>query len=176
MRLRVVCGLRVTMASFSPTSALSKVDFPALGRPMMETNPDRNAMSALDLLGGRTRLQTNTHSIHTAVGGFQHFEAQPVLLEDFSRLGYVSREFAHQSRNCGRLFFIGPHAEQFLQQVHVGVSVQNIRGLALFHEVSLLVLVADLANDLLHQVFDRYQAPDAAVLVYYDGHANVVAL
>ena len=37
MRWRVVCGLRVTMASFSPTSAFSSVDLPALGRPMMET-------------------------------------------------------------------------------------------------------------------------------------------
>src|ERR1017187_5447788 len=133
MRLRVVCGLRVTMASFSPTSALSKVDFPALGRPMMETNPDRNAMSALDLLGGRTRLQTNTHSIHTAVGGFQHFEAQPVLLEDFTRLGDVSGEFAYQSGNGGRLFYLRPHAEQFFQQVHIGVAVEDVRGLALFH-------------------------------------------
>src|SRR5437899_12972467 len=42
MRLRVVCGLCVTIASFSPTNALSSVDLPALGRPMMETNPERN--------------------------------------------------------------------------------------------------------------------------------------
>ena len=40
-RLRVVCGLWVTMASFSPTSAFSRVDLPAFGRPTMETNPDR---------------------------------------------------------------------------------------------------------------------------------------
>src|SRR6185437_514897 len=40
MRVRVVCGLAVTIATFSPTSALINVDFPALGRPIMETNPD----------------------------------------------------------------------------------------------------------------------------------------
>src|SRR5580704_12519734 len=34
------------MASFSPTSAFSSVDLPALGRPMIETNPERKAMSA----------------------------------------------------------------------------------------------------------------------------------
>src|SRR6266498_4547068 len=40
MRLRVVCALWVTMASFSPVSELSRVDLPALGRPRMVTNPE----------------------------------------------------------------------------------------------------------------------------------------
>ena len=68
MRLRVVCGLRVTIASFSPTSALSSVDFPAFGRPMMETNPERNAMSGSNLLGSRYVLKTNTHALDTTLG------------------------------------------------------------------------------------------------------------
>src|SRR5664280_1843529 len=123
MRLRVVCGLRVTIASFSPTSAFSRVDFPALGRPMMETNPDRNAMLALDLLGGRARLQTNTHSIHTAVGGFQHFEAQSVLLENLTRLGYVSREFADQLGFRDKVH-IGLH--QVAHRFRAGVSIQDL--------------------------------------------------
>src|SRR6266567_9417688 len=46
MRLRVVCGLAETMATFSPVSALSSVLFPALGRPRMATNPDRKGVSA----------------------------------------------------------------------------------------------------------------------------------
>ena len=40
MRLRVVCGLGVTMATFSPVRALSSVLLPAFGRPRMATNPD----------------------------------------------------------------------------------------------------------------------------------------
>ena len=40
MRLRVVWGLLVTMAIFSPTSALSRVDLPTLGRPTMVMIPD----------------------------------------------------------------------------------------------------------------------------------------
>src|SRR5271170_85260 len=40
MRVRVVCGLAVTIATFSPIRALSRVDLPALGRPRMDTNPD----------------------------------------------------------------------------------------------------------------------------------------
>src|ERR1019366_6652057 len=43
MDVRVVCGLSATMATFWPTRALIKVDFPAFGRPMMETNPDLNS-------------------------------------------------------------------------------------------------------------------------------------
>src|ERR1017187_3955592 len=40
MRLRVVCGLAETMATFSPVKALSSVLLPAFGRPRMATNPD----------------------------------------------------------------------------------------------------------------------------------------
>ncbi len=39
MRLRVVCGLSETMASFSASSRLSSVDLPALGRPMSAAVP-----------------------------------------------------------------------------------------------------------------------------------------
>ena len=39
MRVRVVCGLGVTMASFSPTIRLSRVDLPTLGLPRMATVP-----------------------------------------------------------------------------------------------------------------------------------------
>src|ERR1041385_2236681 len=46
MRLRVVCGLGLTIASFSPTSAFNRVDFPALGRPRMHTKPERKGMAA----------------------------------------------------------------------------------------------------------------------------------
>src|SRR3981189_2331581 len=41
MRLRVVCGLGVTIAAFWPTRRLSSVDFPALGRPTIATKPAR---------------------------------------------------------------------------------------------------------------------------------------
>src|SRR3981081_2384121 len=44
MRLRVVWGLGEIIASFSPTSAFSIVDLPALGRPRMQTKPERNGI------------------------------------------------------------------------------------------------------------------------------------
>ena len=41
--VRVVCGRSETIATFAPTIWLTSVDFPTLGRPTSETNPERNA-------------------------------------------------------------------------------------------------------------------------------------
>src|SRR5262245_7127089 len=38
---RVVCTLRLTMATFAPTSALTSVDLPALGAPITAMKPHR---------------------------------------------------------------------------------------------------------------------------------------
>src|ERR1700694_779278 len=43
MEVRVVCGFSDTMASLPPTMAFKNVDFPAFGRPRMETKPERNS-------------------------------------------------------------------------------------------------------------------------------------
>jgi hypothetical protein len=47
MRLRVVWGLGETMATFWPTSVLTSVDLPALGRPTIATKPDLKGMEEL---------------------------------------------------------------------------------------------------------------------------------
>jgi hypothetical protein len=39
MRLRVVCGFGVTIATFSPTSRFNKLLLPTLGRPSKATRP-----------------------------------------------------------------------------------------------------------------------------------------
>src|SRR3974390_3521966 len=90
MRLRVVWGLGVTIASFSPTNAFSKVDFPALGRPMMETKPERKPMSGLHLLGIGCVLQSPTNSLHGALGGPQPLAPPTILLQRLARPGNVS--------------------------------------------------------------------------------------
>jgi hypothetical protein len=41
-RWRVVCGRLVTMLTLRPTSALTSVDLPTLGRPTTATKPQRN--------------------------------------------------------------------------------------------------------------------------------------
>ena len=50
MRLRVVCGLLLTMATFSPTIAFIIVDLPTFGRPTIAANPERNFFSLFSLL------------------------------------------------------------------------------------------------------------------------------
>jgi hypothetical protein len=42
----VVCGLDEAMAILLPTSALVRVDLPALGRPTKQAKPERNGLSA----------------------------------------------------------------------------------------------------------------------------------
>jgi hypothetical protein len=39
--VRVVCGLSEVITIFCPTTALVRVDFPALGRPTKQANPLR---------------------------------------------------------------------------------------------------------------------------------------
>src|SRR6185369_14062785 len=48
-RWRVVCGLSVTMLIFSPISALSSVDLPTFGRPMIATKRQRLVSPSLGL-------------------------------------------------------------------------------------------------------------------------------
>src|SRR5579871_2213123 len=50
MRLRVVCGLSVTIATFCPTTRFRNVDFPAFGRPTIATNPARKLGFLLNVL------------------------------------------------------------------------------------------------------------------------------
>src|SRR3974390_2672565 len=100
------------MASFSPTSAFSSVDLPAFGRPMMETNPERNAMSGGPNLPG---LETDAHAVHAALGRVQDFEAKSVLVENLAGFRNVPGEFTHQPGDGCRLFVIRSQAEQLLQ-------------------------------------------------------------
>src|SRR5437764_1153358 len=106
MRLRVVCGFRVTMASFSPTRAFSSVDLPALGRPMIETNPERKAISGPDLFRCGCGLESNTHAVYSAFGRLKDLELQSILLKNFAGSRNVPGEFAHQARDGGRFLVI----------------------------------------------------------------------
>ncbi len=44
--VRVVCGTGEVMATRAPTTRLSSVDLPTLGRPTRATNPDRCATAS----------------------------------------------------------------------------------------------------------------------------------
>ncbi len=55
MRLRVVCGLSETMATFWPTIWLTRVDLPTFGRPTMATKPATSPLVLRRLRGGSAR-------------------------------------------------------------------------------------------------------------------------
>src|SRR5712691_4440443 len=65
MRWRVVCGLGVTMASFIPMMALSNVDLPTLGAPMIVTTPACNDAVSIGAIIPKQRDDT-THLEATA--------------------------------------------------------------------------------------------------------------
>src|SRR5882762_9432204 len=64
MRLRVVCGLEVTIAIFCPTNRFTRVDFPAFGRPTTATNPEQNSF-----FSGFSSLSTGHSSLLFRVFG-----------------------------------------------------------------------------------------------------------
>src|ERR1700687_1162563 len=78
--VRVVCGRGATMASLVPSSAFSSVDFPALGRPRIETNPARCFILSFSLPGGLG----HAHLVHAQIVGGQHLDLDALALGFFS--------------------------------------------------------------------------------------------
>src|SRR5262252_9229179 len=112
MRVRVVCGFSVTMAIFSPTSAFRSVLFPALGRPMIETKPERKAILVRSLRGRRGPRSAHAHFSYFALRGLQDFKAQAVILNDFTGLGNTPGQRTHESAYRSGAFGINVQVEQ----------------------------------------------------------------
>src|SRR6266849_2123661 len=62
IRVRVVCGLGLTIASLAPTRAFSNVDLPTFGRPTKATKPQRNCSSSEDVGVCSTNLHSGQRS------------------------------------------------------------------------------------------------------------------
>src|SRR5438105_10418228 len=97
MRLRVVCGLAETAATFSPRRALSSVDLPTLGRPTRATYPDRCGGGFLGFgIGAEGTRRVRGASIRRGQFGYQRSAigiARPV-----TRPGYPDRQRQDQER------------------------------------------------------------------------------
>src|SRR5688572_5040210 len=93
-RCRVVCGLSVTMLSFSPTSVFSSVDLPTFGLPTMATNPQRPSPASL--------LLTRQHHEHRG-GGFLLRSASAL-----SSTGRLNIPFSNCALDDERLLVIAP--------------------------------------------------------------------
>src|SRR5688500_12003388 len=107
IRVRVVCGLFETMASFSARSRLSRVDLPALGRPTSATAPERSALErgARESAPGSANLPAlllleqplHAHPPRAPVVGALDHEAQPLHLDGLPHARHVPEEAEGQS-------------------------------------------------------------------------------
>src|SRR6185437_10292198 len=108
MRVRVVCGLCVTIASFCPNSAFSSVLLPAFGLPTIDTNPVRSAiplfshLQSLLVLLRLARTHRDPHPLYFSVGRLQHFHPQRPILHHLARQRYMPGDLADQPahRSC----------------------------------------------------------------------------
>jgi len=80
----------------------------------------------------------------------------------------ASSEFADQSGYGCRFFSFGPHSKQFAQTVNIHVTSEDVRLVILSYHFSLLVFIADLADDFFDQIFNGYDAYD--LIIFLDWH------
>src|SRR5436305_8074932 len=83
--VRVVCGLSATIATFCPTRAFSSVDLPAFGRPMIETNPDRNFLFMRNRLG-----LADANLFHAKIVAGEHVDPNSIPVYELARLRHSS--------------------------------------------------------------------------------------
>src|SRR5579864_6277874 len=105
MVVRVVCGLSATMAIFAPTRAFSSVDFPALGRPRMETKPDRKPAAGWFSVSSLMRHGLPAPDAHLLDAQFiacQHIDVDPVAFHGLSGLRHAAQPLRYQAAHGGR--------------------------------------------------------------------------
>src|SRR5579864_6153671 len=103
IRFRVVWGTAVTMETLAPTRALTRVLFPAFGRPTMATNPDlwESAFGMVWSFSWRWGKHFQTNLQHRPLIGFQHFKSESVLLHLLARGGNMTQLREHQASHRG---------------------------------------------------------------------------
>src|SRR5512135_3377674 len=106
MAVRVVCGRGATIASLVPSSAFNSVDFPALGRPRIATNP------ALCFTFGCLHYP---HLIHAKVVGRQHLDLDAVAFGFFANCGHMPQPLGDEPADGGRFgAFLRTKSDQIL--------------------------------------------------------------
>src|SRR5262245_43766383 len=183
----------------SPTSALSKVDLPALGRPMSAANPDlclsvishqkheialglgprrRRNFGDVGLLVLRLRRPLNPDARDATFVGLDHFEAQSAEAYLFADRGQVAELVDDQSGDRGEIVGGQLDVEPALDFADLHIAARD-DAFGLLDDVGLvgarlrLVFVLDLPDDLLDQVFDGDQTGQPAVFIDDDGHRRL---
>src|SRR5262245_61069675 len=96
IRLRVVCGLSETIATFWPTSRFTSVDLPTLGRPTMATNPKRNERSVPASAPIRAQAP-DPHPVHARALGVGDLHLEAAVLHAFARARDAPEDGRHQA-------------------------------------------------------------------------------
>src|SRR5208283_4791609 len=110
MDVRVVCGFSETMASLLPVRAFSNVDFPALGRPMMETNPERCSGMGLRFSAAYA------HLFHPQFVAGDHFNSDSFALHRLARARNMAQPLRRQaSDGSGFGLFLRTEIQQVMQ-------------------------------------------------------------
>src|SRR5215207_8721652 len=169
MRLRVVWGLSDTIATFVPIIRLSRVDFPAFGRPTSEANPAR-AMLPLELVSHFGLDPLEPHAIDAAALRFQHFAGHPVELEPLARGRHPADTRQYIATDCFKAVRLYIHVQALAHVVEVHLAAEHEGPVWLLGDRFRfdVVFVADFADDLLEQVLDGREASRPAILVHHD--------
>ena len=187
--VRVVCGRSETIETFCPTSWFNSVDLPTFGRPTIETNPDRNVTArgggsrALLLCGralgrwGRSAVRDPHQHDAPALDAFRA-ELEPVDPCALALDRHVPERVEHQAAHRVPLLLGQLGVEQLVHLVDRGAAGHAERATGKPLDLGLVdvVLVGDLADDLLEQVFHRDETRRAAVLVDHDRHVELLGL
>src|SRR5215813_2780511 len=198
MRVRVVCGFDETAAICSPTSALSKVDLPALGRPMRAAKPDlyfsteltlknkvapglrrrRRSFNGVGLLVRRLSRLLNSDARDATFVGLDHFKTQSAERYLFADGGQVAELIDDQTGDRGEIVGGQFDVESAFDLGDFDVAARDYAfGLVDYIGFRLLrlrlIFVFDLSDDLFDQVFDRDQACQSSVLIDDDRHRRL---
>ena len=163
--MRVVCGLSETIATFAPTMRLRSVDLPALGRPMSETRnpacgacsgsitPQRGSSSAAAARRRNRTLWMRRRSASST-------STEAVELEGLPHRRHAADPRQHVAADGLEAVRLDLDAEPIAHLVDVHLRAEDARAVALVDDRLGLdvVLVADLADDLLEQILERDQA------------------
>src|SRR5262249_18922374 len=108
----------------------------------------------------------------------EHLGEQAVALEGLADGGHAPDARQDVAAHGLEPLRFDREAEAIAELVEADLGAEHVRAVALVHDRLALdvILVADLADDLLQQIFDRDEARRAAVLVHDDGHLDLPAL
>ena len=172
MRLRVVCGLSETMATFWPTIWFTRVDLPTFGRPTTATNPGLHRLVL-------RRLPAEAHAVDPLALGVHDLDHEAAVVDPLARARDAAEGRRHQAADRPHVVAVGERGLQRLLQpvdVHAAGDQERAVGLDADRLRLQVVLVLDLAHDLLDDVLHRHQAGDAAVLVDGDREGDPAGL